>query len=59
MTFATSGGGLYDLPFFSMAGGRSRNQMWHLDGGVVQNMALGIAQLNLNPPVESLRGVQG
>lgn len=55
VTFATSGGGLYDLPFFSMAGGRSRNQMWHLDGGVVQNMALGIAQLNLNPPVESLR----
>lgn len=55
VTFANSGGGLYDLPFFSMAGGRSRNQMWHLDGGVVQNMALGIAQLNLNPPVESLR----
>ena len=55
VTFAMSGGGLYDLPFFSMAGGRSRNQMWHLDGGVVQNMALGIAQLNLNPPVESLR----
>ena len=55
VTFARSGGGLYDLPFFSMAGGRSRNQMWHLDGGVVQNMALGIAQLNLNPPVESLR----
>ena len=55
VTFASSGGGLYDLPFFSMGGGRSRNQMWHLDGGVVQNMALGIAQLNLNPPVESLQ----
>ena len=55
VTIATSGGGLYDLPFFSMAGGRSRNQMWHLDGVVVQNMALGIAQLNLNPSVESLR----
>ena len=55
VTFASGGGGLYDLPFFSMAGGRSRNQMWHLDGGVVQNMSLGIAQLNLNPPVESLQ----
>ncbi len=55
VTFARGGGGLYDLPFFSMAGGRSRNQMWHLDGGVVQNMSLGIAQLNLNPPVESLQ----
>ncbi len=55
VTFGNSGGGLYDLPFFSMAGGRSRNQMWHLDGGVVQNMSLGIAQLNLNPPVESLQ----
>ena len=55
VTFATSGDGLYDLPFFSMAGGRSRNQMWHFDGVVVQKMALGIAQLNLNPPVDSLR----
>lgn len=43
------------IPIFSMAGGRSQNQMWHLDGGVVQNMALGIAQIQLNPPSESLQ----
>ncbi|MDA2931075.1 TonB-dependent receptor [Acidobacteria bacterium AH-259-O06] len=43
------------LPMFAMAGGRSRNQMWHLDGTVIQNMALGIAQLGLNPPAESLQ----
>ncbi|MCI0424119.1 MAG: carboxypeptidase-like regulatory domain-containing protein, partial [Acidobacteria bacterium] len=29
------------IPAFSMAGGRSVNQMWLLDGAVVQNMALG------------------
>ncbi len=43
------------VPIFSMAGGRSQNQMWQLDGGVVQNMALGVAQLQLNPPSESLQ----
>ena len=45
VTFPTSGAGQYDLPFFSMEDGRSRNQMPRLDCGVVQNMALGIAQL--------------
>jgi hypothetical protein len=29
--------------------------MWHLDGAVVQNMALGAPQLSLNPPAESLQ----
>ena len=48
-------GGAEALPFFSMAGGRSRNQMWTLDGTVIQNMSLGIAQLGLNPPAESLQ----
>lgn len=48
-------GGAEALPFFSMAGGRSRNQMWMLDGTVIQNMSLGIAQLGLNPPAESLQ----
>ncbi len=43
------------LPMFSMAGGRSQNQMWQLDGAVVQNMSLGVAQLQLNPPAESLQ----
>ncbi|MGH9632299.1 MAG: carboxypeptidase regulatory-like domain-containing protein, partial [Bryobacteraceae bacterium] len=43
------------VPKFSMSGGRSQNQMWQLDGGVSQNMALGVAQLSLNPPNESLQ----
>ena len=43
------------IPQFTMGGGRSMNQMWHLDGGVVQNMALGVPQLSLNPPAESLQ----
>jgi hypothetical protein len=42
------------VPKFSMAGGRSQNQMWALDGGVTQNMSLGVAQLSLNPPNEAL-----
>ncbi len=43
------------IPKFSMAGGRSQNQMWTLDGSVVQNMAIGTQQLALNPPAESLQ----
>ncbi len=43
------------VPKFSMAGGRSQNQMWSLDGSVIQNMAIGVAQLGLNPPAESLQ----
>ena len=43
------------VPKFSMAGGRSQNQMWTLDGSVVQNMSIGVQQLALNPPAESLQ----
>ena len=43
------------IPRFSMAGGRALNQMWQLDGSVSQNMALGVAQLSLNPPNEALQ----
>jgi hypothetical protein len=43
------------IPYFSMAGGRGGNQMWNLDGAVVQNMALGVPVLTLNPPIESLQ----
>jgi hypothetical protein len=43
------------IPRFSVAGGRSYNQMWHLDGGVVQNQAGGSPQLSVNPPNESLQ----
>ena len=55
VTFIEEGAGAEALPFFSMAGGRARNQMWYLDGGIAQNMALGVPQLGLNPPVEALQ----
>lgn len=54
VTFTQETGG-EQVPMFSMAGGRSQNQMWQLDGAVVQNMSLGVAQLQLNPPAESLQ----
>lgn len=47
--------GAEQIPRFSMAGGRSLNQMWQLDGAVAQNMALGVPQLSLNPPAEALQ----
>ena len=43
------------IPRFTMAGGRPTNQMWQLDGAVVQNMTLGVPILGLNPPSESLQ----
>ena len=55
VTFIEEGAGAEALPFFSMAGGRARNQMWYIDGGIAQNMALGVPQLGLNPPVEALQ----
>ena len=41
-------------PRFSLAGGRSYNQMWYLDGGAAQNQTNGSPQLSINPPNESL-----
>ena len=55
VVFRNEGAGGEQLPFFSMAGGRSRNQMWQLDGTSVQNSTIGIAQLGLNPTSESLQ----
>lgn len=40
---------------FSLAGGRSRQQMWTLDGGVVQGNAMLTGILEFNPPVEALQ----
>ncbi len=54
ISFRSEDGG-EQIPKFSMAGGRSQNQMWTLDGSVVQNMAIGTQQLGLNPPAESLQ----
>ena len=42
-------------PYFSMAGGRSGDQMWNLDGAVVQNMTLGVPLITLNPSAETIQ----
>ena len=39
---------------FMMAGGRGNNTMWTLDGGSTQNILLGVASLNFDPPIEAL-----
>jgi hypothetical protein len=54
VTYRSEDGG-EQVPKFAMAGGRSQNQMWTLDGSVVQNMSIGVPQLALNPPAESLQ----
>ncbi|MBV9084286.1 MAG: carboxypeptidase regulatory-like domain-containing protein, partial [Acidobacteriaceae bacterium] len=40
---------------FSIAGGRSDNAMWIIDGGNAQNVTLGNPQLEFDPPVEALQ----
>jgi hypothetical protein len=40
---------------FSLAGGRVQNQMFWLDGGNIQNMRLGIGQVDTDPPVEVIK----
>lgn len=42
-------------PNFSLSGGRVQNQMFWLDGGNIQNMRLGIGQVDTDPPVEVVR----
>jgi outer membrane receptor protein involved in Fe transport len=54
VTFTEEGGAAAQLPFFSMAGGRAREQNWSLDGLNNQNNTLGIGQMAMNPPSESL-----
>lgn len=45
-------------PNFSLAGGRTQSQMFWIDGGTGQNMRLGIGQIDLDPPVETLQEVK-
>ncbi|MBI4875823.1 MAG: carboxypeptidase regulatory-like domain-containing protein, partial [Acidobacteria bacterium] len=54
ITFTGEEGG-QSIPRFSVAGGRSYNQMWTLDGGAAQNQSNGSPQLSLNPPNEALQ----
>ena len=55
VAFVDEGGGGEAIPLFSIGGGRARNQMWTIDGGSAQTTALEVAQLGLNPPVETLQ----
>ena len=45
-------------PNFSLAGGRNQSQMFWIDGGTGQNMRLGIGQVDVDPPIESLQEVK-
>jgi len=42
-------------PNFSLAGGRVQNQMFWLDGGSIQNMRMGVGQVDTDPPVEVIQ----
>jgi hypothetical protein len=57
LTGATSMGqelGGNKLPMFSMAGGRSRMQMWTLDGTSLQAVGTIVSQIFFNPPSEAV-----
>ncbi|MBM3738817.1 MAG: hypothetical protein FJW39_23830 [Acidobacteria bacterium] len=54
VAFRDEGGGAEQLPFFTMGGGRARNQNWQLDGMNIQNNAIGNAQMLFNPPSETV-----
>ena len=45
-------------PNFSLAGGRTQSQMFWIDGGSGQNMRLGVGQINLDPPVETVEEIK-
>ena len=45
-------------PNFSLAGGRTQSQMFWIDGGAGQNMRLGIGQVDVDPPVETIQEVK-
>ncbi|MPY89980.1 MAG: hypothetical protein GEU99_18915 [Luteitalea sp.] len=45
-------------PNFSLAGGRTQSQTFSIDGGTAQNMRLGIGQIDVDPPVETVQEVR-
>src|SRR5688572_12695794 len=45
-------------PNFSLAGGRTQSQMFWIDGGAGQNMRLGVGQVDVDPPVETVQEVK-
>lgn len=45
-------------PNFSLAGGRTQSQMFWIDGGAGQNMRLSIGQVDVDPPVDTVKEVK-
>jgi hypothetical protein len=45
-------------PNFSLAGGRTQSQMLWIDGGSAQNMRLGVGQMDVDPPTETIQEVK-
>ncbi|MFB3828339.1 MAG: carboxypeptidase regulatory-like domain-containing protein [Bryobacteraceae bacterium] len=45
-------------PNFSLAGGRTQSQMFWIDGGSGQNMRIGVGQIDMDPPIDSLQEVK-
>jgi hypothetical protein len=45
-------------PNFALAGGRTQSQNFYMDGGTIQNMRLGIGQIDTDPPVETVAEVK-
>ena len=45
-------------PNFSLSGGRTQSQNFLIDGGTAQNMRLGIGQIDVDPPVETVAEVK-
>ncbi len=47
-----------ERPYFSVGGGRARSQNFVMDGGSAQTIRLGQAQVETDPPVETLQEVR-
>ncbi|HKD09410.1 MAG TPA: hypothetical protein VKB79_26130 [Bryobacteraceae bacterium] len=45
-------------PNFSLAGGRTQSQMFWIDGASGQNMRLGLGQVDLDPPAETVQEIR-
>ncbi len=56
--FASYGVSATSTPNFSLAGSRSSTQMFMIDGGSAQNMRLGLANIDEDPPVETVDEVK-
>jgi hypothetical protein len=56
--FDSYGANATSTPNFSLAGGRSRAQMFWIDGGSAQNMRIGAPGIDEDPPVETMEEIK-